>query len=97
MPPRPACTNQPRSLIPGGEYGSETAHYLRYLRGGCCDGGVRSYHHVGGRPEVSQRFGCAHLGGGGDLPALPLGGVLRGGGAREKPPPTPLVGGRGPA
>jgi len=80
MPPRPACTNQPQSLIPGGEYGNETAHDLRYLRGGPCDGGVRSDHHMGGRPDVSQRSGCAHLGEGSDLPACPLEGVLSGGG-----------------
>ena len=59
MPPRPACTNQPQSLIPGGEHGTETAHHLRYLRGGSRDGGVRSDHHVGGRAEISRRFGCA--------------------------------------
>jgi hypothetical protein len=38
---------------------------------------------MGGRPEVSQRSGCAHLGEGSDLPACPLEGVLRGGGLRK--------------
>jgi hypothetical protein len=38
---------------------------------------------MGGRPEISQRFGCARLGEGSDLPPCPLEGVLSGGGLRK--------------